>query len=106
MDDGCPPGQLPLLVIRRPIPLHRLHFTGGTARSRRIFLARRSVISLCLGTADLLLCKGLVHHECLAPSRSNRHPYFLKCLRSCWRFTRIWPLPRTRFLLPAKLPGG
>ncbi|MHC4073920.1 MAG: hypothetical protein ACYTGS_18125, partial [Planctomycetota bacterium] len=51
-----------------------VYFVGGTPRSLHIFLARTSTISLCLGTADLLLDDGLYHQECFAPSLTNSQP--------------------------------
>ena len=42
------------------------HFLG-TPRSLQIFLARRSSISRCLGTAERLFSVGLCHQECRPP---------------------------------------
>jgi len=58
-----------------PIPttpsLQRRHLAAeGIPKSWQIFRASKSLISLCLGTADLLLLEEFDHHECLAPSRS------------------------------------
>jgi hypothetical protein len=38
-------------------------FIGSTPRSRHILLARKSLISVCLGIAERLLDKGFCHHE-------------------------------------------
>jgi hypothetical protein len=74
-------------VLRKPSILHPFtrsrfrsahnrggHLTGGTPKSRQIFLARLSTISLCRGMADRLLSAGLCHQEWREPSRRREHP--------------------------------
>lgn len=50
---------------------HGFYFMGGMPRSLQIFFAKKSLISLCLGIADLLFKAGLCHHECRPPSRKK-----------------------------------
>jgi hypothetical protein len=47
------------------------YLIAGIPRSLQIFFARRSLISVCLGTEDRLFKSGFHHHECLPPSLSS-----------------------------------
>jgi len=61
----------------------------GMPRSLQILLARKSLISVCLGTEDRLFKFRFHHHECLPPSLRGWHPYFVRCARSSFLFIRI-----------------
>ena len=47
---------------------------SATPKSRQIFRANRSWISVCRVTEDRRLFSGLPHHEWLAPYRMSRQP--------------------------------
>ncbi len=64
----------------------RSYFIGGIPRSLHILFARMSLISECLGTADLLFNSPLYHHEWRAPSRRSLQPCERRCFRNALRF--------------------
>lgn len=80
------------------------YFTGGTPRSLHIFLARRSSISVCLGTADRLFSAGFCHHEWREPSRRNSQPWERRKLTSSLRFIPRLFLPENPLRPPRGLP--
>ena len=46
-------------------------YGSGTSRSRQILRARKSFTSVWRGMEERRFLAGLIHHECLAPSRSS-----------------------------------
>ena len=70
---------------------------GGKPKSLQIFLPKKVLISLCLGTVEACPAEGLIKTVCLAPSLSTKHPkdkiYLIKSLRF------IWAKLKPRFLL-------
>ena len=73
------------------------HPGGGMPRSRQIFFANSSLISVCRGTADRRWLAELPHQECLTPSRTRLQPCALRCAIRCRRLTdECSPLRRHR----------
>jgi hypothetical protein len=85
---------------------YRNHATGGMPKSLQIFFARLSTISVCRGTADRRFRAGLCHHECLLPSRRNRHPCSSRYLRRARRFIRRFRPRRSRPMQTLERPLG
>jgi hypothetical protein len=68
----------------------------GTSRSLQIFRARYSSISVCRGMAERRFFTGLVHQECLPPSRRSEQPCCCKWRSNARRFIPSQILQRTR----------
>jgi len=60
----------------------------STPRSLQILRHKISLISECLGIADLAPVPGFPHHEWLPPSRTNSQPCARKCDSSLRLFTQ------------------
>jgi hypothetical protein len=76
----------------------------GTPRSRQIFRARTSRISVCRGTDDRRFRGGFAHQEWLAPSRICPQPCFRRCLSRSARFIPRRALRCSRALQLAQRP--
>lgn len=87
-------------------PVVGRYFTGGIPRSLQIFLAKKSSISVCLGTAERLLSVGLRHHECRDPSRTNSQPWERRYVRSSLLFIERSFLLENRSRPTPKHPAG
>lgn len=76
------------------------YLTGSAPRSRQIFRANRSSISVCRGTAERRLFRSFPHQECRLPSLISAHPCCPRCFVSLDRFIQ------DNFFLQIALPGG
>ena len=70
-----------------------------TPRSLQILWHRISLISECLGTADLVPVTGFHHQECLPPSRISSQPCERKCDKNLRLFTQRFELLQTCYQL-------
>src|SRR3989338_3405936 len=66
-------------------------------RSLQIFSARKSSISLCLGTVEVRSSFGFIKTECLCPSRTKRHPWTRKYLSKSFRSISLPTMQEGRF---------
>jgi len=74
-----------------------IYFSGSMPRSRHIFLAKSSLISLCRGTDERLFWIGCHHQEWRLPSLRNSQPFDRKCLSRSVLFIWQFFLPNIRF---------
>ena len=75
------PANPPTVPLLHNCSVFHLHLTYGTSRSRQIFRANSSTISVWRGTC---VFKGpLWKMLCLRPSRSRNAPWASRCFTSC-----------------------
>ena len=94
------------VFLRAVLLFKRSYLIGSTPRSRQIFLAKRSWISWCRGTAVRRSLRSLRHHEFRPPPRTRRQPFRCRYRKSSVRFMqgRLFPRYNRGQPLP-RLPG-
>jgi len=105
LDQGAPGRDLHSWLLPYPCACgvgSRSYFAvlHGTPRSRQIFRARTSRISVWRGTDDRRFRGGFAHQEWLPPSRICSQPCFRRCLS---RSARFIPRRALRYSRPLQL---